>query len=93
MRLKQYNKVGKYIEEQFAHTYYDAVGIGFDFTARELQSEFKAKGLPWEPAKSFDGSAPISEFIPITEFEDTNAIKFIMKTNIGVKLFKNRGKI
>lgn len=75
------NKVGKYIDEKFAHTYYDAVGIGFDFTARDLQSEFKAKGLPWEPAKSFDGSAPISEFIPISEFEDTNAIKFSMKKN------------
>ncbi len=75
------SKVGKYIEEQFAHTYYDAIGIGFDFTARDLQSEFKAKGLPWEPAKSFDGSAPISEFIPISEFEDTNAVKFSMKKN------------
>lgn len=75
------NKVGKYIEEKFAHTYYDAVGIGFDFTARDLQSEFKAKGLPWEPAKSFDGSAPISEFIPISEFENTNAISFSMKKN------------
>ncbi len=75
------SKVGKYIEEKFAHTYYDAVGIGFDFTARDLQSEFKAKGLPWEPAKSFDSSAPISEFIPISEFENTNAIKFSMKKN------------
>lgn len=75
------NKVGKYIEKKFAHTYYDAIGIGFDFTARDLQSEFKAKGLPWEPAKSFDGSAPISEFIPIAEFENTKEIKFSMKKN------------
>ncbi len=75
------NKVGKYIEKKFAHTYYDAIGIGFDFTARDLQSEFKAKGLPWEPAKSFDGSAPISEFIPIAEFKNTKEIKFSMKKN------------
>ena len=75
------NKVGKYIEEKFAKTYYDAIGIGFDFTARDLQSEFKAKGLPWEPAKSFDGSAPISEFIPIAEFDNIDVIEFSMKKN------------
>ena len=75
------NKVGKYIDEKFAHTYYDAIGIGFDFTARDLQSEFKAKGLPWEPAKSFDGSAPISEFIDKGEFADLDDIKFGMKKN------------
>ena len=75
------HKVGKYIDEKFAHTYYDAIGIGFDFTARDLQSEFKAKGLPWEPAKSFDGSAPISEFIPIAEFSSKEEIKFSMKKN------------
>ena len=75
------NRVGKYIEEKFAHTYYDAIGIGFDFTARDLQSEFKAKGLPWEPAKSFDGSAPISKFIPISEFKDLSNIEFSMHKN------------
>jgi len=75
------NKVGKHIEEKFAHTYYNAIGIGFDFTARDLQSTFKAKGLPWEPAKAFDGSAPLSEFIPVEEFEDLNNIKFSMKKN------------
>ncbi len=74
-------KVGKYIEERFAHTYYDAIGVGFDFTARDLQSEFKAKGLPWEPAKAFDGSAPISKFIPINEIDDVNNIQFSMKKN------------
>ena len=74
-------KVGKYIEEKFAHTYYDSVGIGFDFTARDLQSEFKAKGLPWEPAKAFDGSAPVSSFIPISEIEDIHNIDFSMNKN------------
>ncbi len=75
------NRVGKHIEEKFAHTYYNAIGIGFDFTARDLQSEFKAKGLPWEPAKAFDGSAPLSEFIPKEEFEDLSKIEFSMKKN------------
>ena len=75
------NRVGKHIEEKFAHTYYNAIGIGFDFTARDLQSEFKAKGLPWEPAKAFDGSAPLSEFIPKEEFNNLNKIEFSMKKN------------
>ncbi len=74
-------KVGKYIEEKYAHTYYDSVGVGFDFTARDLQSEYKAKGLPWEPAKAFDGSAPVSSFIPITEIEDIHNIDFSMNKN------------
>jgi 2-keto-4-pentenoate hydratase/2-oxohepta-3-ene-1,7-dioic acid hydratase in catechol pathway len=75
------SKVGKYIEERFADTYYDAIGIGFDLTARDLQQEFKVKGLPWEPAKAFDGSAPISDFIPIEEFSDIQNITFSMKKN------------
>ncbi len=74
-------KVGKYIEEKYAHTYYDSVGVGFDFTARDLQSEYKAKGLPWEPAKAFDGSAPVSSFIPISEIEDIHNINFSMNKN------------
>jgi 2-keto-4-pentenoate hydratase/2-oxohepta-3-ene-1,7-dioic acid hydratase in catechol pathway len=75
------SKVGKYIEERFADTYYDAIGIGFDLTARDLQQEFKVKGLPWEPAKAFDGSAPISDFIHIEEFSDIQNITFSMKKN------------
>lgn len=74
-------KVGKYIDQKFAHTYYDAIGIGFDLTARDLQSTFKAKGLPWEPAKAFDGSAPLSPFIPIEEFENIDSIDFSMHKN------------
>ncbi|MDP5120886.1 MAG: fumarylacetoacetate hydrolase family protein [Spirosomaceae bacterium] len=58
------SKIGKNIEEKFAHKYYDEIGLGIDFTARDLQSELKSKGLPWELAKGFDGSAPISKFIP-----------------------------
>jgi acylpyruvate hydrolase len=58
------NKAGKHISEQFAHKYYDAVGIGIDFTARDLQDICKKKGLPWEKAKAFDNSAPVSPFFP-----------------------------
>jgi acylpyruvate hydrolase len=74
-------KEGKFIKEKFAHKYYEEIGLGIDFTARDLQAEQKAKGLPWEIAKSFDHSAPISEFIAKSEFED------IM--NLGFKLFIN----
>ncbi len=74
-------KVGKYIDEKFAHTYYDAVGVGFDFTARDLQSEFKAKGLPWEPAKAFDGAAPLGKFIPIANIPNPDSIEFSMRKN------------
>lgn len=59
------NKIGKNIEEKFAHKYYNEIGLGIDFTARDVQAELKSKGLPWELAKSFDGSAPISKFISI----------------------------
>ena len=55
------NRLGKHIEEQFAHRYYSEIGLGIDFTARDLQRECKAKGHPWEIAKAFEHSAPISE--------------------------------
>ncbi|MFL9843675.1 fumarylacetoacetate hydrolase family protein [Flavobacterium rhizosphaerae] len=57
------NKVGKYINAKFAHKYYDEVTVGLDFTARDLQDALKSKGLPWEKAKAFDGSAVVGEFI------------------------------
>lgn len=75
------NRVGKHIEERFAHKYYDAIALGFDFTARDLQAEAKKKGLPWEPAKTFDGSAALSNFIPIEEIDDVANISFSMKKN------------
>lgn len=74
-------KVGKHIGERFAHTYYDAIAAGIDFTARDLQQECKKKGLPWEIAKAFDGSAPISDFIPKEEFKDLYDINFSLKKN------------
>ena len=79
--LVKINRVGKNVEERFAHKYYDEVGIGIDFTARDLQSKLKAKGLPWELAKAFNGSAPISEFIPKTEFADLQNLNFGLTIN------------
>lgn len=75
------NKVGKCISEKFALSYIDAIGIGIDFTARDLQQKAKEKGLPWEKAKAFDSSAPISTFIPITEFDDFQQVEFSLKKN------------
>lgn len=75
------DKVGKNIEEKFAHKYYSEIGIGIDFTARDLQSELKAKGLPWELAKAFNGSAPVSEFVPVSDFADVQDINFSLDVN------------
>ena len=75
-------KEGKNIEEKFAHKYYDAIGIGIDFTARDLQQKAKTKGLPWDIAKGFNGSAPISnKFIPVSEFNDLKNINFSLKVD------------
>lgn len=69
--LIKIKKEGKCIEEQFAHKYYDEIGLGIDFTARDLQAKAKEKGLPWEMAKAFNGSAPISGFISKEGFDLT----------------------
>ena len=75
------NRLGKHIEESFAHKYYQEIGLGIDFTARDVQEEVKAKGLPWEKAKGFDGSAVISRsFIPKEEL-DLNNIDFTLEKN------------
>jgi acylpyruvate hydrolase len=74
-------KVGKCISEKFALSYVDAIGIGIDFTARDLQQKAKEKGLPWEKAKAFDFSAPVSPFIPVQEFSDLQNIAFSLKKN------------
>jgi acylpyruvate hydrolase len=73
-------KTGKHIEEQFASNYYDEVGLGIDFTARDLQAICKEKGLPWEKAKAFDNSAPIGKFIKKDQL-DPAAIRFELKVN------------
>ncbi len=75
-------KVGKAIEERFAHRYYDVVTVGIDFTARDLQAECKKKGLPWDVAKSFDQSARIGEWLQISDFENPlSDIPFWLKKN------------
>jgi len=79
------NRLGKNIEEQFAHKYYDQVGLGLDFTARDVQEELKSKGLPWEKAKAFDGSAAIGDFI--SKFE------LIEPANWTFYLLKNQEKV
>lgn len=75
------NKVGKNIAQEFAHKYYDEIGIGIDFTARDVQSSLKAKGLPWELAKAFNGSAPVSDFVPKTDYPDLQNINFALAVN------------
>lgn len=80
------NKVGKYIDTKFAHKYYDEISVGIDFTARDLQAKLKSKGLPWEKAKSFDGSAVIGEFLPKKQFNSLENITFeLTKNNITVQ--------
>lgn len=74
-------KTGKAIDEKSASEYYDAITVGIDFTARDLQSQCKAKGHPWEIAKAFDYSAPIGEFKKISELRNPNDIAFGMKLN------------
>jgi 2-keto-4-pentenoate hydratase/2-oxohepta-3-ene-1,7-dioic acid hydratase in catechol pathway len=75
------NRNGKYIGEEFAPGYYDQIGLGIDFTARDLQGESKSKGLPWEVAKAFDGSAPVSKFIAISDLADRENIRFHLDLN------------
>jgi 2-keto-4-pentenoate hydratase/2-oxohepta-3-ene-1,7-dioic acid hydratase in catechol pathway len=75
------NKVGKYIEPKFAHKYYDEISVGIDFTARDLQAKLKEKGLPWEKAKAFDGSAVIGEILPKSQFVSLENITFELTNN------------
>lgn len=75
------NKMGKNIEAKFAHKYYEEIGIGIDFTARDVQSKLKEKGLPWEKAKAFNGSAPISGFVAKSEFADLKNLNFHLEIN------------
>ena len=75
------NRVGKHIDKKFAHKYYEEIGLGLDFTARDLQKKLKEKGLPWEKAKSFDGAAVLGKFVSKSNFEDLNNIDFSLKKN------------
>ncbi len=75
------NRNGKNIEKQFAHKYFEEISVGIDFTARDLQAECKKKGLPWEMAKAFDGSAPIGKFIPKSDFVNLYTVPFHLDIN------------
>lgn len=79
--LVKINKMGKHINRKFAHKYYNEIGLGIDFTARDLQTQLKEKGLPWEKAKGFDGATVIGDFIPKEEFKDVNNINFSLEKN------------
>ncbi|MCB0510552.1 MAG: fumarylacetoacetate hydrolase family protein [Bacteroidetes bacterium] len=74
------SKNGKYVDEKFAHNYYKEFSVGIDFTARDLQTELKAKGQPWEIAKAFDNSAVIGQFMPIAAYDLSN-LNFSLKSN------------
>ncbi|MFT3739709.1 MAG: fumarylacetoacetate hydrolase family protein [Breznakibacter sp.] len=79
--LVRINRLGKNIATEFAHRYYDEIGLGVDFTARDLQDELRKKGLPWEKCKAFDGSAVVSEFVPKEKFADLQNINFRLDVN------------
>lgn len=79
--LVKINRIGKHIDAKFAHKYFDEIGLGIDFTARDLQTKLKEKGLPWEKAKAFDGSALIGNFLPKKNFESLENITFELKNN------------
>lgn len=72
---------GKHVSKKFAHKYYDAIGLGIDFTARDVQSELKAKGLPWELAKAFDHSAVVGELIAKDQITDLQSLDFSLQKN------------
>jgi 2-keto-4-pentenoate hydratase/2-oxohepta-3-ene-1,7-dioic acid hydratase in catechol pathway len=79
--LVKINKVGKHIAKKFAHKYYDEIGLGIDFTARDLQAKLKEKGLPWEKAKAFDGAAVIGNWMPKEAIQDVNRLSFSLEKN------------
>ena len=76
------NRVGRHIEERFAHRYYDSIGLGVDFTCRDTQQRLKEAGHPWEKAKAFDHSAPVSQdFLPVKDIQDLNNLAFRLEKN------------
>ena len=91
--LVKIKKLGKYIQPKFADTYYDQIGLGIDFTARDLQRECKAKGLPWEKAKGFDGAAVIGDWVDKKEFNDLADLDFHLEKNGEVVQRGNTGQM
>ncbi len=75
------SKVGKNIDKKYAHRYFEEIGLGIDFTARDLQKIAKDSGNPWEISKAFDHSAPLSKFVPVSDFKDVNKLHFRLDVN------------
>ena len=92
--LVKINKIGKHIQEKFAHKYYDEIGLGIDFTARDLQSKLKEKGLPWEKSKGFDGAAVIGEkWIKVQEISNIDELDFSLQKNEEIVQQGNTSKM
>ena len=79
--LVRINRIGKHIQQKFAHKYYDEIGLGIDFTARDIQAKLKAKGLPWEKAKAFDGAAVVGDWVNKSELPHIDELQFEMTKN------------
>ena len=79
--LVRINRLGKHIDRKFAHKYFDEIGLGIDFTARDLQTKLKKEGLPWEKAKAFDGSAVVGAFINKNQIDDIDNLSFSLRRN------------
>lgn len=79
--LVRINRIGKHIQTKFAHKYYDQIGLGIDFTARDIQQQLKSKGLPWEKAKAFDGSAFVGKFYDKSDLGDLKKLSFSLHKN------------
>ena len=83
--LVKINRIGKHIDRKFAHKYYGEIGLGIDFTARDLQSKLKEKGLPWEKSKAFDGAAVVGKFLSKNDFKNVDNINFRLEKNDKVQ--------
>jgi len=79
--LVKINRIGKHIQSKFAHKYYNEIGLGIDFTARDLQQKLKSNGLPWEKAKAFDGSAVVGKWFDKSSLGDLSNIPFLLRKN------------
>ena len=79
--LVRINRIGKHIQQKFSHKYYDEIGLGIDFTARDLQAKLKGKGLPWEKAKAFDGAAVVGDWVNKSELPHIDELQFEMSKN------------
>ena len=79
--LVRINRIGKHIQPKFSHKYYDEIGLGIDFTARDLQAQLKAKGLPWEKAKGFDGAAVVGKWVAKAELPQVDELQFSLRKN------------